>query len=220
MISLLDYRRKKQKRISKTVKKAASDKEEFFIDKENSAKAAKEKLNSAPIYYMGNYSKTKKLPSLEKEKSNLQNKQHEIKERENILDLKTHRKMNTKNYSQKKNFVSKLISLESYRKLKSHKINSSYYPKYAKEAVSLSVIALMMLFALNVFFPNKGLFNFKKDQPQYAQRGKLDNTADRRIASEHSLKKEETERINNGKRPEGQPAFFGERPNSSDYTGF
>lgn len=220
VISLWAYRKKKQKQVARKAKKAASDKNDFFIEEKNNTDTFKEAPKTAHIYYMHNYLKTKKLPPSEEEKNDLQIGKHEIQERKNTIDLSTYRPMNKKPSNQKQNFVSKLISIENYRQLKNKKAISPYYSKYAKEAVSFAAIALMMLFALNVFFPDKGLFDLKKGQPQYAQNTEADSTsfqADRKIASPNKpLKKE----IRKDKRPENQQAFFGEKPDSSDYTGF
>lgn len=187
IISLLTYRNKKKKLKLKKTSKAASDKDVFFTDHEKPSDSDLKDfkdgkgVKEGKIYYMSNYWKTKHNTPLEEqshseekredllEKKPLQNSQKKYKK---IINLSQYRNKNqtvSKSFNKNKSSFfkgSKVISIEDYRKNKSlqfegkERTKSRPFPKRAvKEAVSFSAMALMMLFALNIFFPNDESFD-------------------------------------------------------------
>ena len=162
IISLLAYRNKKKKRISKTSSKAASDESDFFSDTNNQPKVSKKDNQKTQIYYMSNYLKSKNISSLEeKDMSRKSREEEEQIEMGEVLDISAHRKTNTTQSNQKKSSLANMISLEDYRKTKNwpHEIEEktavTYIHRAVKEILPFTAMSLMMLLALNVFFPNQ-----------------------------------------------------------------
>lgn len=197
IVSLSAYRKKKRKLNSKKTKKAASDESVFFSDHgelfDDGSKDFKDDrgVEEGKIYYMSNYRKAKHFSQLEeqnspeeKQKEILQKKQtrHSRRKYAKIIDLlkyKSKRPISSSASGIGENITyfenSEPVSLEDYRKNKNlqkaeKKANSLYLPKQVvKEALSFTAVALVMLFALNIFFPSEGFLNFKTDTLHYAE---------------------------------------------------
>lgn len=267
VISLLTYRKKKQKLNLKKKSKAASDEDLFFSDHEepfNSDFKDGKGIKEGKVYYMSNYWKTKHRIPLEeqshsekKQKDSLEKKplQNSQKKHEKIINLSKYRKKNqsrSKTIKKQKKFflgTSKIIPIEDYRKNKrlpppKEKKRTAAWPfpqQTVKEALSFTAMALMMLFALNVFFPDNGFRN-KQGGSLYVLKdndGQGDSPLKREIAFDKASDNKKTKRglssffkekdsfssaryiqkIQDEKFKD-QKVIVGEKPDSSAYKGF
>ena len=218
LISLEAYRKKKQKLSLRKAKKVSSDKALFFeedrrLPDENPIPFQEE----TKVYYMKNYLKRKKPFSNLKIGS--QEKflvSHPSKEKlAKIIQLSEYKKTKSSQASQwsqenKRLFKnSKPSSLEAYRKkkagLQDHK-KDSFFPK---EILAYGAVALMMLFALNIWFPkgqDQGFFfnnQLATRSSSYFQAGRT-----KRALASPSLLQDKPKVI------------IGKKPSSSVYKGF
>ena len=268
IISLLTYRKKKQKLNLKKTSKAASDKSIFFSDYDESfdddaRDLKKDKgVKEGKVYYMSNYWKTKNRFVL-KEPNQSKEKQKDLLEKDPLKDSqKTHKKIISLSKYRKKNpshskifkkkeifFPGKIIPIENYRKDKislPHKEKANMWPfpkRVAKEALSFTAMALMMLFALNVFFPGSGFLGKQEASLYTLENNEKQNAfpfaVERGIASVEASDNKKTKRelssllkVNESfssikyiqtiqdEKFKDQKMIAGEKPNSSTYEGF
>lgn len=168
IISLLDYRLKKQKgETDKKRKKIVSDSIETSFNSGTSSKKSKEqpqKFKTGQVYYMANYLKAKKPPHFVEEKPGSLNKKPG-----QIIDFFQYKKKITVQDLNKKRYFSqespKTISLSDYRKKvqnlaeKKEKSAMAYLRYAAQEASSVAVMALLMLFVWNIFSSGSVSYN-------------------------------------------------------------
>ena len=197
LISLSVYRKKNKLNLKKT-SKMASNESPFFVDTDSHSKNLK-KNKKTQIYNISDHKKRKKLPAGE-------GKEHsknwgQKKESEQI------------HHSKSKQGSEDIISLEEYRKKRTSRQNETKKktkPKYiAKEALSFTAMALMMLLALNVFFPSgQNPLNSKiaKNNSPNEQPSKRGLATPLKPKHENKLK--------------DQQVIFGEKPSSSEHKGF
>ncbi len=259
LVYLEAYRKKRLNLKKKS--KAASDESIIFVDHEENFR--NEKPKKGKIYYMSNHWKNKRILPLEE--NNNPEKKKELKQKSyfkkrsrkhssiiNFLRYKEkikahHTSFKEKNVPSSEN--SKTISLEAYRKRKRLQALGRWqmrpfaFPRQTlRSAISFTAMAAVMLFALNIIFPNGSL---KKKTLHYAKAfTKPVDASDRSIASLKETKmntKSKTAirslsslfgkrnsdsssikyiRYIKSKRFKAQTAISGRKPDSSDYKGF
>lgn len=249
LISLLDFRLKNQKLMSKKIKKVSSDKNTFFVSKDDLKNSNKPAV-PAKIYYITNYLKSKKVSYVK------ENKDASTKHQENKMG----KIMNFSIHKQKKpvkptnTTSSQLISLDDFKRKKeqTNKQSQTLGEYYFKQVSQVAVMTLMMLFVFNMFIQpntndsvspngnhprslagNKPLYTPvppKSDKPfsiQGTQPNKNENNIIRKLSSIFTTKENETlisatDYIKKIKsiNPSKQTVNLGHKPDSSKYTGF
>ncbi len=190
VISLLAFRKKKQKESAGKKRRAGDNRDDFFVDQ--GPKAAPKDNKPAQIYKMRDYLNKKNLPALEGEEKTFP-PTGETEPRENIINLKDYnRGLNKKSPGQSKSRdIDNIVPFPDKKKAPKPKKS---WTEEAMSFTAMTAMALMMMFAFGVLL--------SKESP------------DRKLASPQAPQRDRD------KKPENQPMFFGKKPKSSDYTGF
>ena len=256
LISLGDYRKKKQRLNLKNSKKAVSDENIFFPEEEEQNSASQSENfqdnKKAEIHYMDNYRKLKNTKIEEQQKDGQKDfLQTKVQEKlAKIFKLSDYRKLKqnrTRSFNSSES--SEPINLEDYRKNKKRRQESLYRKAVvaSKQAVSVGAMALMMFFAINIFFPEgqndmyrriasptEPLYeddfskNKNNENTVFIKGTEIDqkgNKIKRGLSSLLNSSNEEeiplspTQRLKN-KDFTNQEVFIGTKPSSSTYTGY
>ena len=157
IISLLDYKKRK---LEKKGKKAASNSDHSWTHQKT------------PIHYMSDYLKTKESPIIARDDFKKEDKTAQIFK---ISDY-SYKKKKSKKTNQSTQSGSKVISLKEYREKKEERQKAkwlNYARPFAKEALSVSAMALALLFSFSVFFQtqdkaNRGIASLLKEESNLA----------------------------------------------------